>query len=62
MCCSYVDKSNTLAAAAEVMGALASGTGILLMVSIIKQHYEQIAKEQLSQTGGEGVHGLLGIV
>ncbi|MFX0108584.1 MAG: preprotein translocase subunit SecY, partial [Candidatus Hodarchaeota archaeon] len=28
-----------LAAAADVMGALASGTGILLMVSIIKQYY-----------------------
>jgi len=51
-----------LAAAADVMGALASGTGILLMVSIIKQYYEQIAKEQLSQMGGEGVQGLLGIL
>ncbi|MFW9918396.1 MAG: preprotein translocase subunit SecY [Candidatus Thorarchaeota archaeon] len=51
-----------LAAAADVMGALASGTGILLMVSIIKQYYEQIAKEQLAQMGGEGVTGLLGIL
>jgi protein transport protein SEC61 subunit alpha len=51
-----------LAAAADVMGALASGTGILLMVSIIKQYYEQIAKEQLAQMGGEGVQGLLGII
>ncbi len=51
-----------LAAAADVMGALASGTGILLMVSIIKQYYEQIAKEQLSAMGGEGVQGLLGII
>ncbi|MFW9910722.1 MAG: preprotein translocase subunit SecY, partial [Candidatus Thorarchaeota archaeon] len=51
-----------LAAAADVMGALASGTGILLMVSIIKQYYEQIAKEQLKQMGGEGVQGLLGIL
>lgn len=51
-----------LAAAADVMGALASGTGILLMVSIIKQYYEQIAKEQLAQMGGEGVEGLLGIL
>ncbi|MHA2301483.1 MAG: hypothetical protein ACXACD_11070 [Candidatus Thorarchaeota archaeon] len=51
-----------LAAAADVMGALASGTGILLMVSIIKQYYETIAKEQLSAMGGEGVQGLLGII
>jgi preprotein translocase SecY subunit len=51
-----------LAAAADVMGALASGTGILLMVSIIKQYYEQIAKEQLAGMGGEGAAGLLGIL
>jgi protein transport protein SEC61 subunit alpha len=51
-----------LAAAADIMGALASGTGILLMVSIIKQYYEQIAKEQLAAMGGEGVSGLLGII
>jgi protein transport protein SEC61 subunit alpha len=51
-----------LAATADVMGALASGTGILLMVSIIKQYYEQIAKEQLAGMGGEGVAGLLGIL
>jgi protein transport protein SEC61 subunit alpha len=51
-----------LAATADIMGALASGTGILLMVSIIKQYYEQIAKEQLAGMGGEGVAGLLGIL
>ncbi|NHI83024.1 MAG: preprotein translocase subunit SecY [Candidatus Thorarchaeota archaeon] len=51
-----------LAAAADIMGALASGTGILLMVSIIKQYYEQLAREQLAQMGGEGVAGLLGII
>ncbi|MBD3404899.1 MAG: preprotein translocase subunit SecY [Candidatus Lokiarchaeota archaeon] len=51
-----------LAAVADVMGALASGTGILLMVSIIKQYYEQLAKEQLAGMGGEGVSGLLGIL
>ena len=51
-----------LAASADVMGALASGTGILLMVSIIKQYYEQIAKEQLAGMGGEGAAGLLGIL
>jgi preprotein translocase subunit SecY len=51
-----------LAASADVMGALASGTGILLMVSIIKQYYEQIAKEQLAGVGGEGAAGLLGIL
>ncbi len=51
-----------IAAGADVMGALASGTGILLMVSIIKQYYEQIAKEQLRQMGGEGIEGLLGIL
>jgi protein transport protein SEC61 subunit alpha len=51
-----------IAATADVLGALASGTGILLMVSIIKQYYEQIAKEQLAGMGGEGVAGLLGIL
>ncbi len=51
-----------IAAVADVMGALASGTGILLMVSIIKQYYEQIAKEQLASMGGEGIQGLLGIL
>ncbi len=51
-----------LAATADILGALASGTGILLMVSIIKQYYEQIAKEQLAGMGGEGVQGLLGII
>ena len=51
-----------IAAAADIMGALASGTGILLMVSIIKQYYEQIAKEQLAGMGGEGVTGILGII
>ncbi len=51
-----------LASFADVLGALASGTGILLMVSIIKQYYEQIAKEQLAEMGGEGVSGLLGIL
>jgi preprotein translocase subunit SecY len=51
-----------LAATADIFGALASGTGILLMVSIIKQYYEQIAKEQLAGMGGEGVAGLLGIL
>jgi len=51
-----------LAATADVMGALASGTGILLMVSIIKQYWEKIAKEQLASMGGEGVAGLLGIL
>ena len=51
-----------LAAVADILGALASGTGILLMVSIIKQYYEQIAREQLAQMGGEGIQGLLGII
>ncbi|MFX1481640.1 MAG: preprotein translocase subunit SecY [Promethearchaeota archaeon] len=51
-----------LAATADIMGALASGTGILLMVSIIKQYYEQIAKEQLAGMAGEGAAGLLGIL
>ncbi|MHA2359666.1 MAG: hypothetical protein ACXAB5_05300, partial [Candidatus Thorarchaeota archaeon] len=51
-----------LAATADIMGSLASGTGILLMVSIIKQYYEQIAKEQLAGMGGEGAAGLLGIL
>jgi protein transport protein SEC61 subunit alpha len=51
-----------LAATADVLGALASGTGILLMVSIIKQYWEKIAKEQLAGMGGEGVAGLLGIL
>ncbi len=51
-----------LAATADILGALASGTGILLMVSIIKQYYETLAKEQLAGMGGEGVTGLLGIL
>jgi preprotein translocase subunit SecY len=51
-----------LAATADILGALASGTGILLMVSIIKQYYETLAKEQLAGMGGEGVAGLLGIL
>jgi preprotein translocase subunit SecY len=51
-----------LASIADVLGALASGTGILLMVSIIKQYYETIAKAQLAEAGGEGVAGLLGIM
>ncbi|NWF96999.1 MAG: preprotein translocase subunit SecY [Candidatus Thorarchaeota archaeon] len=50
-----------LAACADIFGALASGTGILLMVSIIKQYYETIAKEQLAEAGGEGIAGLLGV-
>lgn len=50
-----------LASIADVLGALASGTGILLMVSIIKQYYETIAKAQVAEMGGEGVAGLLGI-
>jgi protein transport protein SEC61 subunit alpha len=51
-----------IAAIADVLGALASGAGILLMVSIIKQYYEEIAKAQLAELGGEGVAGLLGIL
>ncbi|MHA1588657.1 MAG: preprotein translocase subunit SecY [Candidatus Thorarchaeota archaeon] len=51
-----------VAATADILGALASGTGILLMVSIIKQYYETLAKEQLAGMGGEGVAGLLGIL
>ena len=36
--------------------------GNLLMVSIIKQYYEQIAKEQLAGMGGDGITGILGII
>lgn len=38
-----------LAASADFLGALSSGTGILLAVSIIYRLYEEIAQEQLSE-------------
>lgn len=38
-----------LAASADFLGALSSGTGILLAVSIIYRLYREIAKEQLSE-------------
>ncbi len=50
-----------LAAFADVLGALSSGAGILLMVSIINQYAEQLAKEQLA-SAEPGLGGLLGII
>ncbi len=38
-----------IAASADFLGALSSGTGILLAVSIIYRLYEEIAQEQLSE-------------
>ncbi len=40
-----------LSIAADLMGAIGSGTGILLAVSIIYQYFEMFAKEQAEQGG-----------
>lgn len=42
-----------LTVAADFLGAIGSGTGILLAVTIIYQYYEMFSKEQ-----GEGMGGL----
>jgi preprotein translocase subunit SecY len=38
-----------LAAGANFLGALSSGTGILLAVSIIYRLYQELAREQVSE-------------
>jgi len=40
-----------LSVVADLMGAIGSGTGILLAVTIIYQYFEMFAKEQLEQSG-----------
>ena len=40
---------------ADFMGAIGSGTGILLAVTIIFQYYEMFAKEQASEKGLLGI-------
>ena len=41
-----------LTVGADFMGAIGSGTGILLAVTIIYQYYEAFAKEQQELSGG----------
>jgi protein transport protein SEC61 subunit alpha len=41
-----------LTIAADLMGAIGSGTGILLAVTIIYQYYESYEKEVAAQGGG----------
>lgn len=36
----------------DLMGAIGSGTGILLCVTIIYQYFEMFAKEQMEAGGG----------
>lgn len=36
----------------DMMGAIGSGTGILLCVTIIYQYFEMFAKEQMEAGGG----------
>lgn len=45
-----------LSVLADFLGAIGSGTGILLAVTIIYQYFEMFAKEQ---AGGEGFMGLM---
>lgn len=49
-----------LAALADFMGAIGSGTGILLTTGIIRQYYEILAKERLAELN-PGVAGLFGL-
>ncbi|MCE7736420.1 MAG: preprotein translocase subunit SecY [Candidatus Heimdallarchaeota archaeon] len=49
-----------LASIADFMGAIGSGVGILLTVGIIRQYYEILAKERLSEIN-PAMAGLLGI-
>lgn len=43
-----------LTVAADFLGAIGSGTGILLAVTIIYQYYEMFSKEQGEAMGGLG--------
>jgi preprotein translocase subunit SecY len=38
-----------ISAGADILGALGSGTGILLTVGIVHSLYEQIARDQVSE-------------
>lgn len=49
-----------LAALADFMGAIGSGTGILLTTGIIRQYYEILAKEKLAEIN-PNLAGLLGL-
>jgi len=49
-----------LASLADFVGAIGSGIGILLTTGIIRQYYETLAKERLSDIN-PAVAGLLGI-
>ena len=49
-----------LASFADFLGAIGSGVGILLTVGIIRQYYEILAKERLSDIN-PALAGLLGI-
>lgn len=49
-----------LAALADFMGALGTGTGILLTVGILKQYYEIFASEQIAETA-PALAGFLGV-
>jgi preprotein translocase subunit SecY len=49
-----------LASVADFMGAIGSGVGILLTTGIIRQYYEILAKERLSEIN-PALAGLLGI-
>jgi len=49
-----------LAAFADFLGALGTGTGILLTVGILKQYYEIFASEQVAETV-PALAGFLGI-
>ncbi len=49
-----------LAAFADFLGAIGSGTGILLTTGIIRQYYEILAKERISEIN-PAVAGLLGL-
>lgn len=44
-----------LTVAADLIGAIGSGTGILLAVTIIYQYFEMFVKEQAEQGGFESV-------
>lgn len=41
-----------LSVVADMMGAIGSGTGILLAVTIIYQYFEMFAREQIEASGG----------
>mmetsp|Transcript_16616 Transcript_16616/g.32190 ORF Transcript_16616/g.32190 Transcript_16616/m.32190 type:complete len:477 (-) Transcript_16616:84-1514(-) len=44
---------------ADMMGAIGSGTGILLAVTIVHQYFETFAKEQIANGGNLGIMGMM---